>query len=138
MKGFLLDTHLWLWFQRGDRDHIGRELIEEIDRWQRERSVFVSATSAWELALLVRRGRVELPIPVEHWVEIGTEHGGFHLLELSTEVLIESTRLPGDLHRDPADRMLLATAMAHDLTLVTRDKALVRYGKQGFVRVIKR
>ena len=138
VTGYLLDTHLWLWFQEGDRDRIEPALIEEIDRWQRQGKVFVSDASVWEIALLVARRRILLSTAPEDWMRTGTEDGGFRLLELSTEVLVESTRLPGELHRDPADRMLLATAMVHDLTLVTRDKAMVRYGKQGFVTVIKR
>ena len=138
MSSFLLDTHLWLWLQKNDRDFIDEILIAEVEDWQRKNQAYVSAASIWEIAILVSLGRMRLPSPVEEWVRIGTTGDGFRLLELTPDVLIESTRLPGELHRDPADRMLLATARLEDLTLVTRDKALIRYGKLGFARVIKR
>ena len=138
MNGFLLDTHFWLWLQRNDRDFIDGTLIAEVEGWQRERVAFISAASIWEIAILISLHRMELPVPIEDWVRVGTGDGGFQLLDLTPEVLIGSTRLAGELHRDPADRMLLATVIAHDLTLVTRDKALVRYGRQGHAKVIKR
>ncbi len=138
MSSFLLDTHLWLWLQKNDRDFIDEILIAEVEDWQRKNQAYVSAASIWEIAILVSLGRIKLPSLVEEWVRTGTTGDGFRLLELTPDVLIESTRLPGELHRDPADRMLLATARLEDLTLVTRDKALIRYGKLGFARVIKR
>ena len=134
----MLDTHIWVWLQEEIGERVEGAFLREVEDWQRSRKVFLSAISVWEIAQLVSLDRLALSTPVEAWVRAGTEDGGFQLLPLSTEVLIESTRLPGELHRDPADQMLLATAMAHELTLVTRDKALVRYGKQGFAKVIKR
>ena len=77
-------------------------------------------------------------MPVENWVAAGTTDGGLQLIDVSVRVLIESTRLPGDVHRDPADRMLLATVREHGMTLVTRDDRLVAYGAQGHARVMRR
>jgi PIN domain nuclease of toxin-antitoxin system len=61
---------------------------------------------------------------------------GVRVEALSPEVLIESSFLPGDLHRDPADRILIATARRSDLTLVTRDQTILRYAREGHVRAI--
>ncbi len=138
MSGFLIDTHLWLWLQKNDRNFIDEILIAEVETWQQKSQAYVSAASIWEIAILVSLNRIKLPHTVEEWVRTGTTGDGFRLLELTPDILIESTRLPGELHRDPADRMLLATARLEDLTLVTRDKVLIRYGKLGFARVIKR
>ena len=130
MAGFLLDTHVWLWLQSGNRHYISREFVEETTEWQRQGRLFVSAVSVWEIALLVSKGRLNLFCSVEHWLQRATEGHGMRLLPLSTEVLIESTRIPDLPHRDPADRMLIATARMADMTFVTRDGTLLEWSQR--------
>ena len=100
--------------------------------------MFLSAASVWELGIAHARGRVDLGTSIDRWIETATEDGGLQLLQLSPRILLESTRLPGAFHRDPGDRMLVATARDYDLTLVTRDQRIVEYGKQGYVKVLER
>ncbi|MVA95853.1 PIN domain-containing protein [Nitratireductor sp. CAU 1489] len=98
--------------------------------------VRVSPISAWELGLLSARGRLAAarsPMAIFGEV-IATE--GVRLEPLSPEVLIESSFLPGALHRDPADRILIATARSVGLTIVTRDQAILDYAQQGHVRAL--
>ena len=107
-------------------------------KWSRGRlrTRYLSAISILEVARLVSYGQLDLGMSVDDFVQESTRDGGFQLLPLSTRVLIESTRLPGDLHRDPSDRLLAATAREHSLTLVTRDRELLRYGRRGHLRVL--
>lgn len=79
----------------------------------------------------------DLECTVEDFVEVGTADNGLQLLELSPEILIESVRLPGDMHRDPSDRMLVATARVHGLTLITGDKQILRYAAAGHLNARK-
>jgi PIN domain nuclease of toxin-antitoxin system len=137
VNGFLLDTHIWIWFQRADAEHITVEARDEMLRWQTTGKLFGSPISVWEMGLLETSGHLQLGSPVELFVEQGTRDGSIQLLPLTPKILIESTRLPGDIHRDPADRILAATAREHGLTLVTRDKLLLSYGKQGHLNARK-
>jgi PIN domain nuclease of toxin-antitoxin system len=90
-----------------------------------------------EVARLAAYGQIDLGMTVDRFVNEATRDGGFQLVPLSLRVLIESTRLPGDLHRDPSDRLLVATAREHGLTLVTRDGELLRYSRKGHIRTMK-
>jgi PIN domain nuclease of toxin-antitoxin system len=135
MAGFLLDTHIWFWAMKGDKHNMAEEFHRNIERWQQEDKAFVSAASVWEIAMMVARERVDLRMSVEHWVDMSTEDGGLIILPLSNRTLIESTRLPGEMHRDPFDRMLVATAREYDLSLVTKDEPLFNYSMGGHVRV---
>ena len=132
----LLDTHVWLWFQGGDSKQLKADFVRFMESLQVSRRLYVSAVSVWEIANLVARGRIELDRSIEHWVEVGLEDGSIQMLPLSARILIESTRLPGDVHGDPADRMLIATAREHNMTLVTRDKLILSYAKRGHVNVL--
>jgi PIN domain nuclease of toxin-antitoxin system len=98
--------------------------------------VRVSPISAWELGLLSAKGRLPTARPplALFGEVIATE--GIRVEALSPDVLIESSFLPGNLHADPADRILIATARALDLTLLTRDRAILDYAKQGHVRAL--
>ena len=137
MNGFLLDTHIWVWVQNRDNDQLSADQFAEVEQWQREQRAFICPISVWEIALLVRSGNLDVGVSVDKFVEDAVGDGGLQMLPLSTQVLIESTRLPGDLHRDPADRILVATAREHGLTLVTRDKLLLSYAKQGHLNARK-
>ncbi len=137
MTRLLLDTHVWVWVQRRDVANLSQDSFATIEGWQQSGIAHISAVSAWELALLAVNKHVDLGMSVDKFLEEGTQDGGLQLVPLTARILIESTRLPGELHRDPADRMLVATAREYDLTLVTRDKLLLQYAKQGHLNARK-
>ena len=86
--------------------------------------------------MLVSKGRLRLPLPLADWFEQYRIHGQCHLAELSPQILASSSFLPGQPPSDPADRVLIATARAMDLTLITRDQAILDYGHEGWVRTL--
>ncbi len=137
MNRYLLDTHVWIWFQRGDAVQIRPEFQQQLSVWQDQELLYVSPISAWELGLLIASSYLDLGTSIDNFVETAITECGLQLVPLTPGILIESTRLPGNLHRDPADRILAATARAQGLTLLTRDKALLRYGKAGHLSVRK-
>ncbi len=136
MNPCLLDTHYWVWFQMGNAREIDPKAREQLLNLQRTRSLYLSATSILEAARLVADGQLDLGVSIDRFVAEATEDDGLRLLDLSVRILIESTRLPGDIHRDPADRLLVATAREHGLTLITRDKLLLAYGRKGHLSVL--
>jgi PIN domain nuclease of toxin-antitoxin system len=137
MNGFLLDTHAWFWIQTGDSSKVSTGFFPEVERWQKRGIVYISGISVLELARLSADGTLDLGSSIDKFVLDATRDGGFQILSLTTQVLIESTRLPGQIHRDPSDRMLVATAREHGLTLVTRDKPLLEYADQGHLKARK-
>src|SRR5487761_1346339 len=104
---------------------------------QAERKLFASAISVLEIAQLEMKGRVHLTSNIHAWLQESFADDGIQLVPLSPEIAVESTRLPGNLHRDPADRILVATARIERLTLLTRDVRLLDYGRKGHLRVRK-
>jgi PIN domain nuclease of toxin-antitoxin system len=138
MSDYLLDTHEWIWFMRGDATRLNQATVDEFLLWQRQGVLFVSDASIWEIALAVSKGRLTLGISVEDWVARSTVEGGLKRLPLTPAILIESTQLPDYPYKDPGDRMIMATALAHDLTLVTRDEKILTYSASGAVKVLER
>lgn len=137
MNGHLLDTHTWIWVQQRAVHEVAPGFFSEVESWQKSGHVFISAMSLWEIARLVADGLLDLGQSVEEFLHVATTGGGMTLLGLEPRIIIESTRLPGAVHRDPADRILVATAREHGLTLVTRDKRLLQYAKQGHLNARK-
>ena len=121
----LLDTHIWVWWvddsqQLTDRQ---RQIIQD----NVQSGLGVSAISCWEVAKLVEYGRVELICPIEEWMEQAVTYPGVQLLELTPQIAIESTKLPGSFHRDPADQIIVATARVYDISLLTADRRILQY-----------
>jgi PIN domain nuclease of toxin-antitoxin system len=121
----LLDTHIWVWWvddnqQLADRQ---RHLIQDNVRSGLE----VSAISCWEVAKLVQYGRLELACPLDEWMEQALAYPGVQLVELTPRIAIESTKLPGSFHRDPADQLIVATARVYDFPLLTADSRILQY-----------
>ena len=137
MTGYLFDTHTWLWVQQRATEEISPGFFSEAEEWQRLSRAYISTISVLEIARLVADGDLELGMSVERFLEEGTRDSGLQLLPLTVQILIESTRLPGEIHRDPADRILVATAREHGMTLVTRDKPLLKYAQQGHLNARK-
>ena len=98
--------------------------------------VFVSPITAWEMAMLGAKRRIQISFSPGVWFEALLEFPGMRLAPLSQEVLISSCALPGRPPRDPADRMIAPTARAFGYTSITRDGALVPYAAAGHVSVV--
>jgi len=121
----VLDTHIWVWWVHGD-ERLTQTQIATITAHETD-LIGVSAISMWEIAKLVEYGRLELPCPLEEWFEQALGYPGVQLLALTPEIVIESTRLPGEFHRDPADQIIVATARVYECPLVTSDEKILDY-----------
>ncbi len=137
MNGYLLDTHIWIWITNSVADRVSSHFFAEVEEWQRSGLVYLSPFSCWELGLLVEARHISLDQSIEILWDRDTNHDSFRIAELTGRILVESNRLPGDLHHDPADRILAATARVNSLTLITRDKRLLDYAKQGHIKARK-
>ncbi len=98
--------------------------------------VLISPITAWERGLLTAKGRIASPMTPQRWFELLLSQPGVELAEMSVDILIDSSFLPGQLQGDPADRIIIATARALDLTVVTRDRAILDYAAKGHVRAL--
>jgi len=132
----LLDTHVWLWFALGDTERLATPVRKRIVAATHGGTLVVSAISVWEIGMLEAKGRIVLGMPCEKWVTTALTLPGLRLIGLEPEIAIASSHLPGEIHGDPADRILAATARARDAVLATADERLVEYGKAGFMRVL--
>jgi PIN domain nuclease of toxin-antitoxin system len=133
MDNFLLDTHVWIWLQEADKQ-LPLPTVRMLESVQAERRLFASAISVLEIAQLEINGRIQLTSNIHAWLKESFADNGIQLLTLSPKIAVESTRLPGNLHRDPADRILAATARIEGMTLLTRDTRLLDYGRKGHLR----
>jgi PIN domain nuclease of toxin-antitoxin system len=134
----LLDTHVWLWLALGTAGKIPPAALKVIEEIARSGGLMVSIISIWELALLVARERVVLPLPLNDWVGLALSRPEIRLLGLSRpNTVIDSVNLPGELHADPADRFLIATARNRRATLATHDDRIIAYGQLGHVKVLR-
>ena len=126
----LLDTHVALWLDSGD-DRLRASTRTLIDGcWQNGGSILLSAVTVWEIALLVDTGRIDLDVPVEAWIERFLDCPGIEAVPLSHRAASRSYQLHHLQHRDPADRLLIATAIELACPLVTYDERIVRFGKK--------
>ena len=123
---FLLDTHVWVWTQEsaetlgpGTRSALAAE----------ENSLFVSPVSSLELAQLAWAGRLTLAGRLQTWISESLQALLAETISLTHEIAAGAYDLPGEFHRDPADRILVATARVHDLTVVTADSRILTYSR---------
>jgi PIN domain nuclease of toxin-antitoxin system len=121
----ILDTHIWVWWLHGDEQITSTQA--EIIKANETDIIGVSAISAWEIAKLVEYNRLELPCPLQEWFYEALNYPGIRLIELTPEIAIESTKLPGEFHRDPADQIIVATARLYDSSLITSDTKILKY-----------
>jgi PIN domain nuclease of toxin-antitoxin system len=132
----LLDTHAWVWLLNGD-PKLNPKAVKAIERSISEGAVLLSAISPWEVAMLVSKGRLTLDRDVGEWVGTAVSIPGIRLEPISPEIAVASTRLPGNIHHDPADRLIAATARHFGVLLITDDQLLLDYGTAGHLKSLK-
>lgn len=121
----VLDTHVWVWWVHGD-ERITPSQASVIEEAEAD-TIGVSAISCWEVAKLVELSRLTLQRTVDEWLSLALRYPGIRLMDLSPEIAVASTRLPGDLHKDPADQIIVATARVNGCPVVTSDKKIISY-----------
>ena len=119
----LLDTHILLWWH-GERDRLSREQRDVIAAAGAESPLEVSDISLWEVAMLHGLGRIRLTIPLREWLDKAVAAPLVRRHGISPAVAAELASLPDSFHRDPADRILVATARVLGATLLTRDRRI--------------
>lgn len=135
MNSLLLDTHTWLWLVLGDKT-LKKSTLNSIKKASASHTIYVSAISMWEIAMLEHHHRITLGCPIDEWIHKALSNPGIKLAELSPEIVTDSVKLPDHFHKDPADRIIVATARILDLTLVTRDKRILDYAAQGYLNTL--
>ncbi len=131
----LLDTCAIIWTVEGQE--MSKESLEAVQHANAAGvPVLVSPISAWERGMLVARGRIASPLEPKAWFARLLDRPEVELADLTPDIPTDASFLPGLPHNDPADRILIATARAHDLTLVTRDRNILTYAGAGHVRAL--
>ncbi len=121
----LLDTHAWIWWIDG-REPLGESAAKEIAAAIADEGVAVSAISCWEIAMLSRKGRLELAMPVEDWVARCEALPYLSVVPVDARIGMRAGQLEMS-HGDPADRLIVATALATGTALITKDTRLAPY-----------
>jgi len=122
----VLDTHAWVWWIASP-GQLSRRARKEIETAIERQAVYVSSISSWEVALLARKGRLELAIPVDEWIARCEAFPWLQFVPIDNRIALRSHRLPGDLHEDPADRIIIATALTLGSPLISRDRRIREY-----------
>ena len=123
---YLLDTNVWIWWHSLPEKLSPRTRTILGDPASYE-ELLLSAISVWEFAKLVAKGRYEIEMSVDAWVEKSLNTPKLRLAPITRRIAIRSTTLPGGFHSDPADEIIVATAREENATLLTKDRRIRRY-----------
>ena len=121
----LFDTHAW-WWVINEPERLSQDAYELISGTPANQRA-VASISIWEFAMMITRGRIRLTVSPEEWLDHAIYKTGITVLCLTPRIALESCNLPGKFHKDPADRIVVATARVHKTKLITKDKNIIDY-----------
>lgn len=128
----VLDTHALIWWVNG-ANQLSKPAKNAIESEHQKGEILISAITAWEIAMLVKKNRLTLTKEISDWLQIVNGINNVRFIPLDNELAVLSVQLPGDFHADPADRIITALARKYDATLVTFDQKIRAY---SFVKTI--
>jgi PIN domain nuclease of toxin-antitoxin system len=123
----VLDTHALLWWASGDTKQLSTAAAQAIEAELNGGQIGVSSISAWELAMLVAKGRIALSMDIGEWLSVVSQIEVVRFMPVDNEIAVKSVELPGEFHKDPADRIIVATARKLAAPLVTADDKIRGY-----------
>jgi PIN domain nuclease of toxin-antitoxin system len=133
MLSILLDTHILVWWRLGTGRLTRVQSRSLLDLEQRGMPAAISSITLWELAKMVERGRLQIDLPLDVWLEEIEADPLLTVLPITARVAAESIQLGKDFHKDPADQIIVATARCQGLRLMTADGRIRRWGKVPLV-----
>ncbi len=122
----ILDTHIWIWWLT-DPAKLSPNANDLISEATNQKEIVVSSISVWEIALLVKKDRLELTIDVTNWIAQSEKLPFLSFIPIDNSIVLKSIHLPEPFHDDPADRMIVATAITSGSPLITADKKIRNY-----------
>lgn len=122
----MLDTHTWVWWV-SNPEKLSIPARERIEKGVIDKNIFISSISAWEVAMLTARGRLKLTMDAREWIAKSELLPFLRFIPVTNQIAIKSVSLPGKLHSDPADRIIVATAIIQEATLITADEKILDY-----------
>jgi PIN domain nuclease of toxin-antitoxin system len=128
----LLDTNAFIWLVSGD-PLLGPKSSQVIEKAGDERAIRISPITLWEISMLAERSRINLEMGTLAWIETALMHAGIGLEPVNPIIAVDAGRLPGNIHGDPADRIVIATARFLNCPLLTTDRKILDYAAQGHV-----
>jgi PIN domain nuclease of toxin-antitoxin system len=134
--GLLLDTHTWMWLETKQLK-MDDALHAALESAAADGNIFVCSISMLEIANGVAKKRIHLNADLETWFGITLQGHSVRILDITPAVALETMKLPRGFHGDPGDRLITATAIVEDLTLLTNDTALLRFSRQGLMKTIE-
>ena len=123
---YLLDTHAWIWWNLSPSELSTRvrELISDVRRYD---ELLLSAMSVWEFGILLNKKRFRISCPANEWLDIALTMSKLRIMPVTARIAYHSTVLPGNLHADPADRIIVASALDEEATIITKDRRIAAY-----------
>lgn len=123
----LLDTHVWLWWLLGEGP-LSEEERETLNGHASNKEIAISAASIWEVEMLARKGMIQLEPNFDTWINMATKPGVCTVIPIDKEVILAQEKLPPNFPDDPADRLIVATALMKEYPLATKDGVLQDLG----------
>ena len=122
----VLDTHAWVWFI-SNPELLSERAKRYVDAAVEEKAIMISSISVWEVALLIAKKRLILTLELNDWIAKSEMLPFFKFIPVDNSIAIKSVNLPQPLHSDPADRIIIATAISLGVPLVTKDEKILKY-----------
>ena len=134
IEKLILDTHILIWYLEGVE--LSEQQIELIENQRSNNQLYISAISIWEISMLINNKKIAISISLNEWLHKVQNIPSLNIIDLSIPILIESCNLPDLEHKDPADRMIIASTRAVNGYLMTLDKKILQYANEGYLKII--
>ena len=122
----ILDTHALVWLTSSP-DDLSSNALKEVHKWNKKGEIYVSSVSIWEIALLIRKNKLEISIGLENWLKEVENTSSIRFVPIDNKIAVDSVFLPGVFHDDPADRIIVATARSLNAIIITKDNKIRNY-----------
>lgn len=122
----VLDTHVLVWFVSSP-DKLSRNAQKRIKEEIKKNEILISSISVWEIFMLIKKGRIKFSMHPESWLEKVESLPFIQFIPVDNQIASQSVNLPEPLHNDPADRIIIATALSHGAILITSDRRILNY-----------
>ncbi|MBI4059182.1 type II toxin-antitoxin system VapC family toxin [Candidatus Microgenomates bacterium] len=123
----ILDTHTLVWWVSNPEKLSAKSRKAIEGELKKKKEILVSSISVWEICLLVKKERLQLTMDIESWIDKISQLSAFKFIAVDNQIAAKSVNLPGVFHDDPADRMIVATALESGASLITSDKRIRKY-----------